>query len=196
MRRNSPSSKKTSEEAILLFKNDLEILNTRIFHLTGVKYVESIVDSPSHVVSSSFVSGIRRQTEEKKYTEVETVEKLHILERILSKIIEYDREILRKTTPKVSKLEAVRRKSNGGELLSIPTHLTITDRLLDLYDLSQRMESSRNITSNDSKSLLTKVPESTEIKTGRWNIIIVYICMQKNKCLLHLCKYVRVDIYI
>lgn len=126
------------EEALPLLQRDLDILQQRLSELTGAKPAV-----PPLTVSSSFVSGIRRVTEEKKYTDADR-ERLPILEKILSKITEFDREVLKKTTVDRTS-DKNRRKTVSGDLFCLPTHLTIVDRLLDLYKQSQRVDGERTV---------------------------------------------------
>ena len=128
MRRSSSNTQtRNADDVVPQLQNDLEILQQRITSLTGVKPIET-----HPTVSSSFVSGIRRVTEEKKYTDAESIERLPILEKVLSKITEYDREVLRSTTA-ANTSEKSRSSSIGDDLFSLPAHLLVADRLLDLF---------------------------------------------------------------
>ena len=106
-------------------------------------------------VSSPFVSGLRGLAEqERNATKVAlstshngasgvgdtSMEKLALIEMILAKVTEFDRIILFKTNPvKDDGLFPVRRKSMKGELHSLPSHFQLADRLIDLYNQSQRV---------------------------------------------------------
>jgi hypothetical protein len=133
MRRSSSSTQaRITDDVVPQLQNDLEILQLRITLLTGVKPVET-----HPTVSSSFVSGIRRVTEEKKYTDAESIERLPILEKILSKMTEYDREVL-KCTVAANTSEKSRSNSTGDDLFSLPAHLLVADRLMDLFNQSNK----------------------------------------------------------
>ena len=174
MRRSSPLIRtQNSEDVVPRLQKDLDVLQSRISSLTGAK--------PAAVppaVSSSFVSGIRRVTEEKKYTDAESIERLPILEKVLAKITEYDREILKKTVSN-SISEETRRKSVNNDLFSLPMHLIVADRLLDLYNQSLRTdavkvfvpvspatESQRQSSSESECSMSSTVSTSQIVTTG------------------------------
>ena len=63
--------------------------------------------------------------------------KLNLLEKLIEKIVEFDRLVLKKTAPET--IVPQRRGSRGSDLSTLPTHLHITDRLLDLFTQSQRV---------------------------------------------------------
>ena len=174
MRRSSPLIRtQNSEDVVPRLQKDLDVLQSRISSLTGAK--------PAAVppaVSSSFVSGIRRVTEEKKYTDAESIERLPILEKVLAKITEYDREVLKKTVSN-SISEETRRKSVNNDLFSLPMHLIVADRLLDLYNQSLRTdvvkvfvpvspatESQRQSSSESECSMSSTVSTSQIVTTG------------------------------
>ena len=112
------------------------------------------------VVSSSFVSGIR------KATEMGDNERLPILERVLEKLTELDREVLRKTAP-TSGEDVGRRSAARADLSVLPTHLHITDRLLDLYAQAQRVTVVRTSTTIVESS--NKSPTKKEQATAAVN---------------------------
>lgn len=134
MRRSSPQVQNGNvEDAGPRLEKDIEIIQRRIHLLTGSKTVEAL-----STVSSSFVSGIRRVTEEKKYTDAESIERFPVVEKILAKLVEFDREILRCTAP-ANLSEKSRGNSADGDLFCLPTHFAVADRLLDLYNQTQRV---------------------------------------------------------
>jgi hypothetical protein len=106
-------------------------------------------------VSSPFVSGLRGLAEQERNASKvalstssnaasgggdTSLEKLALIEMILAKVTEFDRIILFKTNPvKDEGLFPVRRKSMKGELHSLPSHFQLADRLMDLYNQSQRV---------------------------------------------------------
>ena len=63
--------------------------------------------------------------------------KLNLLEKLIEKIVEFDRLVLKKTAPETTAPQ--RRGSRGSDLSTLPTHLHLTDRLLDLFTQSQRV---------------------------------------------------------
>ena len=136
MRRSSPQTQTGNvEDAGPRLEKDLDVIQRRINLLTGSKAAEG-----HSTVSSSFVSGIRRVTEEKKYNDAESVERFPVIEKILAKIVEFDREVLRCTAP-ASTSEKSRGNSADGDLFCLPTHFAVTDRLLELYNQVQRVAS-------------------------------------------------------
>lgn len=121
------------DNAILRLEADLEIIQFRLYQLAGTK---PVAESASN--STLVVGGVKKGTEEKKYADSEPADKLLLLEKLLTKMSEFDREILKKTTSS-SVPEAARRKSIHADLFTLPSHLLIVDRLLDLFNQSQRM---------------------------------------------------------
>ena len=118
-------------------QKDLELITSKINEMRGGgggggHTHPSQQKSAIPVVSSSFVSGIRKATEMGEH------ERLPIMERVLEKLTEYDREVLRKTAP-TSGEDVSRRSAVRADLSVLPTHLHITDRLLDLYAQAQRV---------------------------------------------------------
>jgi len=67
-----------------------------------------------------------------------------MLEKLLEKMAEFDRFVLRTTAPE--SVGPQRRGSRGSDLSTLPTHLHLTDRLLDLYAQSQRVTVIRTTT--------------------------------------------------
>ena len=127
-----------TDNTTMKLQEDLETLQFRIYQLTGVKPPEPIS------VSSSFISGLK--TEDKKSVDSESFVRLSLLEKILLKTNEFDIEVLKKTASS-SLPEMGCRKSISSNLFCLPSHLLITDRLLDLFKQSQRANSSRSILS-------------------------------------------------
>ena len=70
--------------------------------------------------------------------------KLNLLEKLIEKIVEFDRLVLKKTAPETAAPQ--RRGSRGSDLSTLPTHLHLTDRLLDLFTQSQRVTVIRTTT--------------------------------------------------
>ena len=105
---------------------DIQILTQKIGDFNG--------ERPA---GSPFVDGLRGAADDNKFLSGND-KKLNALEKLLQKILEYDRLILKRTAPEVSTAPQ-RRKSRGADLTTLPTHLHVTDRLLDLYTQAQRV---------------------------------------------------------
>jgi hypothetical protein len=125
--------------------NDIQTVTSRIHEARG----EPIPASAG--ASSPFVSGLRALTETGRGPQDA---KLSNLQALLDKVCEYDRIILSKTAPPETSASGVplRRKSIGADLFSLPSHLRIVDRLLDLYNQSKRVAVIRTtISSNNAE---------------------------------------------
>ena len=108
------------------------------------------------VVSSSFVSGIRKATEMGAYGGGgDASDRLQLMERVLERIAEFDREVLKKTAPPTGEV-VERRASVRADLITLPTHLHVTDRLLDLFAQAQRTTVVRQTTTTGAEG--TKSP--------------------------------------
>ena len=88
---------------------------------------------PNTPITSSFVSGIRGITGVSD-NENNNDTRTSLIEKIVDKISELDRCILRKTKPEGinNEIASARRMSRGTDLYLLPTHLHVADRLLDL----------------------------------------------------------------
>lgn len=126
-------------EVIEKLTRDLEILSSKLSDIRGTATANSTSASgPSvgsgqkqaiAVVSSSFVSGIRKATELGNPGD----DRLSVLDRIVEKVTEYDREVLKKTAT----TDAASISRTREDLTSLPTHLHITgmkENLFSLYD--------------------------------------------------------------
>ena len=129
------------DNTVIKLQEDLETLQFRIYQLTGVK---SAVEPVS--ISSSSVSGVKKVSEEQNVIDLESIDRLSLLERILSKTNELDKEVLKRTTSSGLPKRA-RRKSISTNLFCLPSHLLIVDRLLDLYKQSLGASSSQSLLS-------------------------------------------------
>ena len=129
------------DNTVIKLQEDLETLQFRIYQLTGVK---SAVEPVS--VSSSSVSGVKKVSEEQNVIDLESIDRLSLLERILTKTNELDKEVLKRTTSSGLPKRA-RRKSISTNLFCLPSHLLIVDRLLDLYKQSLGASSSQSLSS-------------------------------------------------
>jgi hypothetical protein len=151
---------KKLKDDIEKIQQDLLILNQKIAESKGEasSLPSSSSSSTSQLLSSqtmpssNFVSGIRSVTESERRSSSSSLpgsslhelkdSKISTLEIFLEKIIEYDRLVLIKTTPTDSNGNnpPKRRKSFGNnDLSTLPTHFTIIDRLVDLYNTSKRV---------------------------------------------------------
>jgi len=88
--------------------------------------------------ASPFVQGLRGAVENEAPAEGTVEDKVTILESVLSKVVELDRLILGITAPEDTKKPA-RRASRGMDLFTIPTHMHVVDRLMDLHTKSKRI---------------------------------------------------------
>ena len=113
---------------------DLEILSTKLCDIRGTPAANTtsgpggVQKQAIAVVSSSFVSGIRKATE---LGGNPGDDRLSVLDRIVEKVTEYDREILKKTATADSTISRTRE-----DLTSLPTHLHITGEKMTSLSLS------------------------------------------------------------
>lgn len=128
---------------------DIQTLSQKIFD------IESATSG-----KSPFVASLRAAADENKLQITSGSDKrLHALEKLLEKIQEYDRVILKKTAPEESQTTP-RRKSRGIDLSTIPTYLHITDRLLDLHSQSQRV----TVLTQSEKVAVSQVSQPEDLK--------------------------------
>lgn len=128
---------------------ELQRMNADL-HLLSQKLIELQNESSGKLMSSSFVNGIRDTTnsvssiDTSSFSEV----KITIMEKIIMKMTEIDRYILRNTEPvDDSGVENVdpahkpikRRASRGLDMATFPTHLHLIDRLMDIHKQAQRV---------------------------------------------------------
>lgn len=92
--------------------------------------------------STGFVSGFRSEVERKgSFCDFDVTScdfsnnsKLQMLETLISRVVELDRLVLRLTEPPNIDKDGVKlRSARGMDLYSIPTHLHVVDRLLDVH---------------------------------------------------------------
>ncbi len=143
----------SERDEIQKLQQDLVIIQAKLNDLnnTGDSHCDVVAISnvtPNSPIASSFVSGIRgitnvsdKHLERDNYTDTRTI----LMEKIVDKIAELDRCILRKTKPEGvnNEIASARRMSRGTDLYLLPTHLHITDRLLDL---SVQLKRERSLT--------------------------------------------------
>ena len=102
---------------------DLDILSSKLSDIRGNSTATTTSGTAGQkqaiaVVSSSFVSGIRKATE---LGGNPGDDRLSVLDRIVEKVTEYDREVLKKTATADASISRTRE-----DLTSLPTHLHIT----------------------------------------------------------------------
>jgi hypothetical protein len=146
---------------------DIQLVANRISETRGEAITfsnapsfESMTDRTNSI--SPFVTGLRSIATE---SERRGAEKLVHLSTLLDRISEYDRIILSKTAPPETSATGtpLRRKSLGADLHSLPSHLRIVDRLLDLYHQSKRITVIRTTVEENN----SKVTDSEAIKADK-----------------------------
>eukprot|EP01038_Epipyxis_sp_PR26KG_P014599 gene14599-19606_t len=141
---NENSNNNTLIGDVAKLQQDIAIVSNKIAELNGDQ-TTSIPTSGNQNINmnnnkvSPFVVGLRGQTE--NHRQNNTNDKIILLETLLEKVCEYDRAILRKTAPVDlnGNLPPPRRKSLGIDLLTLPSHFHLIDRLLDLFTQSKRV---------------------------------------------------------
>jgi hypothetical protein len=124
----SGSVSSASDPEVDKLQQDLLLLTQRIADLTG----EPQRAPPAPSSNGGFVGGLRGMTESGGFDHKATM-----MAKVMDKIGELDRIVLKKTAP--AKDVSARRGSRGMDLTCLPTHLHITDRLMDLHTKSQRV---------------------------------------------------------
>jgi len=131
-----------------------------------------VLITPSSSVVSPFVSGLRGKTTTQDSGESDRAEgggdwssgggaeqKLKLLESVLQRLTELDRFVLKKTAPEADPDKVVaRRSSRGFDLVSLPTHLHLMDRLMDLHSQSKRVTVIRTTAPGGGDSSTTPAP--------------------------------------
>ena len=152
-----PQASTATGEELSKFQADINTLTDRLASLQA--------QSSS---SSSFVSNLKQETQ--RNANVTEGDKITMLENILAKIVEVDRHVLRKTQPETTEgATAGRRKSRGMDLYTLPTHLHIIDRLVDLHTQSKRVTVIKNIDPNAPLSSETPTTSSRTSTIGGEN---------------------------
>lgn len=134
-----PSFGKAQNEELQRMNQDLNLLSQKLIDLQNA--------NSSKLGSSTFVNNIRESTN--TITAVDSGNfaetKLQIMEKLIFKITEIDRCILRNTENTVTEDQentdpvVKRRASRGLDLATFPTHLHILDRLVDVHTRAQRV---------------------------------------------------------
>jgi hypothetical protein len=144
--RAQPGTKPSNEEVLRLVA-DFNVVSQRVNEMAA----------EAGNMRASYVDSLRSAVS----AEVEFVpdSKLTALERVLNKVAELDRLVLLKTAPEATPV--VRRSSKSVELSSLPTHLFLINRTLDLYAEAKRVTVIRTHTvAGASGSNAEDVPES------------------------------------
>ena len=128
---------KAQRDEVNKIQQDINIITQRIAELKGEPVQLEPTDSGS---ASPFVVSIRALAEsDKKFKDVKDL-KISTLEKLLEKVGEFDRLLLKETAPIVDPTQVpLRRKSFGQDLYYLPTHLHLTARLMDLHATSKRV---------------------------------------------------------
>jgi hypothetical protein len=124
---------KQLKEEVARIQQDIVIISQKIADLGGEPAPE-----PDALSASPFVVSLRSLAEPDKKSVKEL--KLSALEKLIAKMGEYDRLLLKETAPVVDPTAPpVRRKSLGTDMFTCPTHLHLSARLLDLHTQSKRV---------------------------------------------------------
>lgn len=137
-----PPLGKLQNEEIQRMNADLNLLSTKLIEMQN--------SSGANKQPSSFVNNIRESTSTSAATSGNVninlsfpELKLQIMEKIIAKMVELDRFILRSTEPQADEGDSAprpaRRASRGLDLTTFPTHLHIIDRLSDIHTKAQRV---------------------------------------------------------
>eukprot|EP01041_Mallomonas_annulata_P004954 gene4954-9908_t len=125
----------TMQEELIKMQQDIDLLSRKLSDLTSNPGLHSSSGDGFVQGMRSTIDGDRRGSFSGSNGET----KLHMLERIISRIVDLDRAVLRQTEPPNAEKFAIKtRASRGMDLNSIPTHLHIVDRLMDLYVQNRR----------------------------------------------------------
>ncbi|RYH12964.1 hypothetical protein EON65_36820 [archaeon] len=135
------SKQRSDIERIL---QDVQLVTNRIAEARGESVSPAATSSMTtdSLKGSPFVSGLRALAESERRSDL----KMTQMQALLDKVTEYDRIILSKTAP--PETSNLRRKSLGADLHSLPAHLRIIDRLMDLYTQSKRVTVIRTTDNN------------------------------------------------
>jgi cell division protein FtsB len=139
----TPSAVDTSKaqrDEVSKIQQDINVLNQKIAELRGEPTPAVDPDSASVNSASPFVVGLRSLAEqERKFKDVKDL-RINAMEKLMERVAEYDRLLLKETTPVVDPTAIPqRRKSFGQDLYCLPTHLHLTARLMDLHAASKRV---------------------------------------------------------
>lgn len=119
-----PPIGKPSNEEILRLVADFNVLCQKVTDMSN----------ESNAARASYVTNLRTTVSSE---EALPESKIVALERVLAKVAELDRLVLLKTAPESA--PPARRNSKSAELTSLPTHLLLVNRLLDLHADAKRV---------------------------------------------------------
>eukprot|EP00603_Paraphysomonas_imperforata_P008461 CAMPEP_0114424154 /NCGR_PEP_ID=MMETSP0103-20121206/6539_1 /TAXON_ID=37642 ORGANISM="Paraphysomonas imperforata, Strain PA2" /NCGR_SAMPLE_ID=MMETSP0103 /ASSEMBLY_ACC=CAM_ASM_000201 /LENGTH=574 /DNA_ID=CAMNT_0001592881 /DNA_START=48 /DNA_END=1775 /DNA_ORIENTATION=+ len=137
---NDSTEDKLFKENMKRYEQDLTILAKKIAECQG-----DTTPVPGLVLpvqpESLFVNNLRNSVD-KNATNMgnENTLRLNMLERIMEKLAELDRVVLKKTDLGATTARPRRKSKDGSDLFSMPTHLLMIDRLLDVFVMSQRLQ--------------------------------------------------------
>jgi cell division protein FtsB len=131
---------KAQRDEVSKIQQDINVISQKIAELRGEPTPAIEPDSASVNSASPFVVGLRSLAEqERKFKDVKDL-RINAMEKLLERVAEYDRLLLKETTPVVDPTAIPqRRKSFGQDLYCLPTHLHLTARLMDLHVASKRV---------------------------------------------------------
>ena len=156
---------KLFKENMKRYEQDLVILSKKIADCQGDSNPVPGLVLPTQP-ESLFVNNLRNSVGSANN---ENTLRLNILERIMGKLTELDRVILKKTDLGQSTTRPRRKSKDGSDLFSLPTHLLMVDRLLDVFAMSQRLQiiekekgGSKSVSSKESSIDLEKKNQEIE----------------------------------
>ncbi len=138
---------------------DLSLISQKIADISGDSALPALASAAP--ASSTFVSGLRSLAHSSSSSNIAD-ENYKNMEKLMSKIGELDRLVLKKTAPPASEQPA-RRLSRNVDLHHLPTHLHLIDRLMDLYNQSKRVTVIRT---TDASGNPTPSPSTSSKDTG------------------------------
>lgn len=137
---------------LALGKQDLAIERFRNMEKDFAIVSRKLCELQSIPENSSFVNGFRTAVESNRIDDDHS--KLRLIDKLISKVSELDREVLRKTEESFT--VPPRRGSNDNDLYSLPTHLQLVDRLLDYHIQLKRSNEDRISNTNGDNSNMLK----------------------------------------
>jgi hypothetical protein len=129
---------KLFKENMKRYEQDLTILSKKIADCQGDNTPVPGLVLPTQP-ESLFVNNLRNSVDKGNSGNENTL-RLNMLERIMDKLADLDRVILKKTDLGTTTARARRKSKDGSDLFSMPTHLLLVDRLLDVFTVSQRLQ--------------------------------------------------------
>lgn len=154
--KNSKESKNLGRgnEGAQNFVQDITLIQQRIAELGDAANPMNQIPATPQSTSSPFVSGIRALAD----TSGEWDDKVKCYEKLLQKLGELDRLILKKTAPDPTDGLKPRRLSRNSDLVHLPTHLHLIDRILDLHTQSKRVTIIKTSGEANSSSIASQRP--------------------------------------